>query len=570
MSPHASGCSTCGMAHDTISSDSKLEESFYSNILVAPGTRHHGLLTSNETPLESDLPAVKSMISKVDACLVCLDTEISGLQDQVQQLEEELAGLSSSDSRNDIVLSQTRLLRDRLQRLEQLRAMLSSLRAQNTSILSPLRRMPPEVLGEIFSWTLPSIDDVLERGFDVIGNSPWVLGHISSHWRAVALSIPSLWSFVAINYSVSSWYPLSMLETQLRRARNLKIHFSGREIFDSRPQIAVFQCLAEHSFFWEELSITLTSHLWPILSTFYDRLPLLARLLVEWDDPDLSAAGAGSIDCFQTAPRLVDVSTETGTIPVLLPTHQLTRYEFVGPWGTQASLNLAENLVEAYFVIDFDSIPEPIDIISLLRLQRLYISEPRTLKYLKTPVLREIACYIENDEADYLPHLDPFLVRSGCDLRRFCFRGLPDARKVSEILRKYPSIIELAIMIHNHLGEDLDAVYDAASTLISQLIIPNPTGSAAVSPQLTAIDFGCEEETYIDYALFLKMLESRWRAENCALKSAALVTDSGPWPNSATFDRLRSLGKDGLDLLLLDDLEGGEAMDGWSYASMWT
>ncbi|KAJ7691964.1 hypothetical protein B0H17DRAFT_1010809, partial [Mycena rosella] len=136
------------------------------NFHVAPGTRHHGLLTSNEVPLEPDLLAVNSVISKTDARLAWLDTEILRLQDRLKELEEE-------------------------------RTALSSFRAQNNAILSPLRRMPPEVLGEIFAWTLPSVKDALERGFSV-GRSPWVLGQINSPWRSVALSTPSLWSLVAI------------------------------------------------------------------------------------------------------------------------------------------------------------------------------------------------------------------------------------------------------------------------------------------------------------------------------------------------------------------------------------
>ncbi|KAJ7663886.1 hypothetical protein DFH06DRAFT_986571 [Mycena polygramma] len=46
-------------------------------------------------------------------------------------------------------------LRETLKQLEEDRASLLSYKV----ILSPLRRMPPEVLGQIFSWTLPSVDD---------------------------------------------------------------------------------------------------------------------------------------------------------------------------------------------------------------------------------------------------------------------------------------------------------------------------------------------------------------------------------------------------------------------------
>ncbi|KAJ7236419.1 hypothetical protein B0H12DRAFT_993573, partial [Mycena haematopus] len=73
------------------------------------------------------------------------------------------------------------------------RGYLSNYRMRHRAILSPLRRIPPELLGEIFSWTSEFSDRVaLPWGkFDII--VPWVLTWVSSRWRAVALSSPSLW-----------------------------------------------------------------------------------------------------------------------------------------------------------------------------------------------------------------------------------------------------------------------------------------------------------------------------------------------------------------------------------------
>ncbi|KAJ6580722.1 hypothetical protein B0H19DRAFT_1017181 [Mycena capillaripes] len=101
---------------------------------TAPGTRHHILLNSNEPPLDSDIPAIESAILETDAQL------------PVARLDDEIARQ-----------------RERLQQLEEAHASLSSYRARNRAILSPLRKMPPEVLGEIFSRTLLSINECLGR-----------------------------------------------------------------------------------------------------------------------------------------------------------------------------------------------------------------------------------------------------------------------------------------------------------------------------------------------------------------------------------------------------------------------
>ncbi|KAJ7208771.1 hypothetical protein B0H12DRAFT_993833, partial [Mycena haematopus] len=116
-------------------------------------------LNSDEVPLDSEIPIIKSGFSKIDAALACIDEEIMQLHSRLKQLEAE-------------------------------RGRLSSYRAQSCAILSPLRRMPPEILGEIFSWTIPKAFLPGER------YSPWFLTHISRRWRESAVLTSSLWSRV--------------------------------------------------------------------------------------------------------------------------------------------------------------------------------------------------------------------------------------------------------------------------------------------------------------------------------------------------------------------------------------
>ncbi|KAF8211101.1 hypothetical protein K438DRAFT_1514809, partial [Mycena galopus ATCC 62051] len=114
---------------------------------------------------------VQSVISEADARLACLDDEISKLEEKLEQLKAD-------------------------------RASLFSFRTRNKAILSPLRRMPAEILGEIFLWTLPSVSTEIFRARFEMGASPWVLAQISSRWRAVSLSTPSLWSQIVVNCNV--------------------------------------------------------------------------------------------------------------------------------------------------------------------------------------------------------------------------------------------------------------------------------------------------------------------------------------------------------------------------------
>ncbi|KAJ7146681.1 hypothetical protein C8R44DRAFT_898813 [Mycena epipterygia] len=292
------------------------------------------------------------------------------------------------------------------------RASLVSYHAQNKAILFPIRRIPAELLGEIFLWTLPSADGTFGRARFDTKDSPWVLTHISSHRRAVSLSNPSLWSPVVINRSRMAARPLAAVKTQIQRGRTLKIHFFGKHVMDSRPQIEMWQFLAENSWRrWEELFLQLTSDLFPLLAGFRHRLPSLRRFWIKWNGSP-SQAAVDSMDCFQMAPRLVDTSIHNADrhIPFLLPAHQLTRYDLHGPLEMHRDmLKLVQNLIEARITIDFENEPwlDPRQPIELRHLQRLYASRAEILNHLRAPALTTMAMYLMYSENSI--HLQPFL-----------------------------------------------------------------------------------------------------------------------------------------------------------------
>ncbi|KAJ6495164.1 hypothetical protein C8R45DRAFT_164052 [Mycena sanguinolenta] len=100
-----------------------------------------GMLSdTNEAPREAELSIIRPIVEGTSARLHALDAEIIRLQARLRQLEGE-------------------------------GTILSQYHDKNTRILSPLRGMGPEILGEIFSWTVPSICDVLLS----VKNCPWVL-----------------------------------------------------------------------------------------------------------------------------------------------------------------------------------------------------------------------------------------------------------------------------------------------------------------------------------------------------------------------------------------------------------
>ncbi|KAF8211012.1 hypothetical protein K438DRAFT_1569597, partial [Mycena galopus ATCC 62051] len=156
MGRDASLCSKCGAL-----ATSSFIETFEQPV---PGTQHFTLLNTNEPPKDSDATLVRTLISDVYAQLASLDDELSQVREKLRQLEQE-------------------------------RALLSSYRTRNEAILSPLRRMPSELLAEIFSRTLSPVEDILrlQRGRFDIAQSPWLLTHVCHRWRAASHSTASLW-----------------------------------------------------------------------------------------------------------------------------------------------------------------------------------------------------------------------------------------------------------------------------------------------------------------------------------------------------------------------------------------
>ncbi|KAJ7775737.1 hypothetical protein DFH07DRAFT_767143 [Mycena maculata] len=184
------------------------------------------------------------------------------------------------------------------------------------------------------------------------------------------------------------------------------------------------------------------------------------------------------------------------------------------------------------------------------------------LNYLRTPTLEEIAMDMTPFHGPNAFHpLKSLIDRSACPLQKLCLRGCLPVFPTTEILRAYPSITTLAIVVHASSG-------GAASTLISQLVVGGPsTQHETIVPQLTEILVGCEDEASIDHAAYLRMLRSRCGHAECTLKAAALLTHLGSRPDPTTLSGLNALYQAGLNLLLLEGVGAGDVIDSWIYVT---
>ncbi|KAJ7607852.1 hypothetical protein FB45DRAFT_702388, partial [Roridomyces roridus] len=110
-------------------------------------------------PQESETPLIHSFMAELDGRLASFDVEILRVREQLARLEDG-------------------------------RTVLLDLRRRTKPILSSIRRIPPEILAEIFKAAGTS------RSRFILANTLWVLTHVCSRWRAIATSTPSLWSSI--------------------------------------------------------------------------------------------------------------------------------------------------------------------------------------------------------------------------------------------------------------------------------------------------------------------------------------------------------------------------------------
>ncbi|KAJ7773582.1 hypothetical protein DFH07DRAFT_952631 [Mycena maculata] len=475
------------------------------SLTTTPATlsRHQELLTTNDVPSDTETIFVQSVLSQGDAHLAYLDDEIAQLQARLQQLEGE-------------------------------RVSLSHYQAQNRVIISPLRRMPPEIMGELFSLTLPSYGATRNYRKFSMRDSPWLLTQISARWRRISISVPSLWSRIVVRYEEPAAWPVSAIETQIQRAQTLRIRFLSSKDVDPGPQIQMFELLAKHSLRWEEL--------W-----------------IQSNDKD-NLLSFDSIDCFIDAPHLrqVGVCDSYSSTSILMPIHQLTHYELDGSVDMHLGiLKEVKNLVHARIFVQVDA-GAPSEILAIPSLRRLYVSDVNFLDYITASTVDEIALAVAfGGGPNILARLGSFIERSSCSLRALSLRGSPDLHTTTAILLRAPSITELAIIIH-----DPDWI-EEINVMLTTFIVSG-SSDTVISPRLRCLSFGCEVDSYIHYTQYVKMLKSRWKAQGCELKAAALLLEEDPGPDPTTLGELESLRQDGLDFQLLKGREARDTMRGWS------
>ncbi|KAJ7877496.1 hypothetical protein B0H13DRAFT_2200559, partial [Mycena leptocephala] len=421
------------------------------------------LLTSNDVPLESEVQVVQNIIFEGQRRVDTLDVQIQALHTSLAELLQRRDG-----------------------KAEHVR--------QHRVIISPVRRVPQELICEIFALTL-SYGRLDDEGRAL--QPPWYLGHICRSWRHAALSFGPLWSSITIPLSLSSSDSrlLPAIEAQLLRTANASLDMGWSDVqVDINPRL--LDIVLPHCRRWRSLYIQVTllnedcqlSWLHPVRG----RLHRLEKLEV------ISSCNTFIPDVFSNAPKLREVIlTREASYPhrfsltsivIVIPWGQITHYR--GIYSAIRHLEIlkaAPNLLECVVgFIDFvNFLPDANPTVIIPCLRRLCLEEDRFLLHLTAPLLEELSSKWFKP-----PTLLSFVQRSSCTLKKLALIRCRIPNDIVTVLRNIPSITDLLLVMKYIVDEDDDVdTFDQEQIALFSAMQVSGT-PADICPNLTSFVFG--------------------------------------------------------------------------------
>ncbi|KAJ7133786.1 hypothetical protein C8R46DRAFT_1139793 [Mycena filopes] len=278
--------------------------------------RLHQLLRANALPSDQSRRDLESVISSAAG-------ELARYRDDILHIKVAIDLLAS------MLIAQT-----------EAHTILEEYSARCTSVFAPIRRLPRELLQDIFALCAPTPPRFFEGypsfatdvNLDRIAQSHLLrLSRVCSSWHTTAMETPSLWTSVEVDLPLTEIGPYTLkaltrvLSRSLERSAGcpLSIHIRAKH---ASP---LLDLLAQHSERWRTVDVFICHRSVAALSAVKGRLPLLERLQL---------GGCTSLrdrlDIFEKAPRLSQaVFSKFGTAPRKLPWGQLQRVTYTNVYA---------------------------------------------------------------------------------------------------------------------------------------------------------------------------------------------------------------------------------------------
>ncbi|KAJ7147926.1 hypothetical protein C8R43DRAFT_1237109 [Mycena crocata] len=234
------------------------------------------------------------------------------------QIATSVAGLARYDAEIGRVQETLgRLIADRLK----LQEYADGLRAA----MSPVRALPAEILGEIFTpfsrsqWRSTTCEEELANLAKV---ELLDLSKVCSRWHRVVLGTPRLWSDIVVDldyWSEDAEEFVHLLSTALERGAHhpLTLSFKDDASRTLEQNVSALTLVAQYSQRWQHISFRGRPSLLNHISHIKGKLNILGTLSLEtWEEENLT-------DLFEIAPKLVSVNLDNIRLCPKLPWDQL-------------------------------------------------------------------------------------------------------------------------------------------------------------------------------------------------------------------------------------------------------
>jgi hypothetical protein len=415
---------------------------------VDPSTISRDILDTNKPPAESNLPSIREFVSRGSARRTFLDAKIAPLKAELDKLLEERDSLDTEIRRHE-------------------------------GAVSPLRRIPAELISLIF--TFASARKFMGTYLINTEAGPWVLSAVCSRWRNIALSQPSLWTCISLDFTddgPDSPYAagiLPIVRAHLERSQQFPLDITFHPFFEThctKMEQCVLDLLALHSDRWETLIFSGSPSMYGALDSIRDNLPILRRLNVtvrsEHGEPTLDIS-----DLFESCPALQEAFINGGRyggdkpVSADLPYPQLLRYSASNTWTNHVHvLRSATNLVDCVLRLTVGLHVSAGSLSILLpQLRRLSVSRVGVLRHLETPALQELYC------CDHSSDLHSFLKRLP-NLQRLFVGETQSAADIGSLLHATPTITNLMLYLPMAFASDLFPLLENPAPNSDQSAIP--------------------------------------------------------------------------------------------------
>ncbi|KAK7457761.1 hypothetical protein VKT23_010100 [Stygiomarasmius scandens] len=513
---------------------------------------------------------VSKYLATADALLSCNDPPPGN------DLDSMRTSLGDAQKRIRDIEQQLKALEEQRQILERERNTLYKYASTQKAVLNPIRRIPVEILAEIFTISVKSATSNAYENALTMKSARWILSHVCARWRGISLTTPSLWTNIELELSKenAAFSPRAfLLGLHIQRSKHLPLEIGLYSYASDIPQShylltmllptasrwetlhtdmkpeCLQACLAPMSAFLSNLVHFYTYHL---IATKPNSEAILPPAQINPNERPVVC------DALHQSVMLRDVVLRMDVCRFKFPVEHIQTLALIHQFYTindllsalRPMVNLQELTLTRHSVFlgqideDIDHLPVQLPNLRFLNLsddkerllpleedeeQDLVVS--RFLDLLTLSALETLEDeHIDSANTQNFSAFLSLFERSRCDIKSFSTSTIISEDGFICLIREYPSLMHL----------DLRGVEGFKNQAMTELTFQDDADWECLVPSLESLEL--QGSMSFDATAFVDMIESRLRGYRagklCKIRKAKLGWLEDPPADEDVFDRL--------------------------------